>query len=182
VSTDGDHRRRPSLWPCARRGRKGRRRQARRARTAAAGTACRRTRPDRGLPGAREDPDGALVRADADPRLLPHPVHARPDALRRHRLVGLQPARGRLRVPARPHLHEPPARRRDQPRPAEDAGCAARGDAGAAGDVRGRDSPARAALPRARDAEPARVRGHLSASRGATRPVPAADVGGLPVA
>ncbi len=68
--------------------------------------------------------------------LLAHPVHARPDALRRHGLVGLQPARGRLRVPAGPDLRQPAARRRDQPRPAEDAGGAARGDAGAPGDVR----------------------------------------------
>ena len=67
-------------------------------------------------------------------RLLAHPVHARPDAVGRDRLVGLQPARGGLRVPARPDLREPPARGRDQPRPAEDAGRAARGDAGAAGD------------------------------------------------
>ena len=42
-----------------------------------------------------------------------------------------------------PDLHEPPARRRDQPRAAEDAGGAARGDAGAAGDDRGRDAAAR---------------------------------------
>ena len=39
----------------------------------------------------------------------------------------------RVRVPARPGLHQCPARRRDQPRAAEDAGRAARGDAGAPG-------------------------------------------------
>ena len=39
---------------------------------------------------------------------------------------------------AGPDLHEPAPRRRDQPRAAEDAGGAARGDAGAAGDDRGR--------------------------------------------
>ena len=37
-----------------------------------------------------------------------------------------------------PIFAQPPARRRDQPRAAEDAGRAARGDAGAAGDDRGR--------------------------------------------
>ncbi len=37
-----------------------------------------------------------------------------------------------------PDLHQPPPRRRDQPRPTEDAGRAARGDAGAAGHDRGR--------------------------------------------
>ena len=80
----------------------------------------------------------------------------------------------------RPGLHEPPPRRRDQPRPAEDAGRAARGDAGAAGDDRGRDAAARPPVPRARDAEPDRVRGHVPAARGAARPLPAAHVGGLP--
>ncbi len=49
----------------------------------------------------------------------------------------------RLRVPARADLHEPPPRRRDQPRPAEDAGGAPRGDAGAPGDDRGPHAPAR---------------------------------------
>ena len=38
----------------------------------------------------------------------------------------------------------------------------------------------RAAVPRARDAEPDRVRRHLSAARGAARPLPAAHVGRLP--
>ena len=79
-----------------------------------------------------------------------------------------------------PDLHEPAARRRDQPRAAEDPGGAARGDAGAAGDDRGHDAPARAAVPRPRDPEPDRVRGHLSAARGAARPLPAADGVRLP--
>ena len=106
--------------------------------------------------------------------LRAHPVHARPHADRRDRLVDLQPARARLRVPARADLRQPPPRRRDQPRPAEDAGRAPRGDAGAAGDERGRDAAARAPVPRARDAEPDRVRGHLPAAGGAARPLPAA--------
>ena len=80
-----------------------------------------------------------------------------------------------------PDLHEPPPRRRDQPRPAEDAGGAARGDAGAPGDERGPDTPAGAAVPRARDPEPDRARGHLPPARGTARPVPAADLGRLPV-
>ena len=106
----------------------------------------RRPRPARGLSGPGED----AARARRSPRspslrLPAHPVHARPDALRRHRLVDLQPAQRRLRVPARPDLRQPPARRRDQPRPAEDAGGAARGDAGAAGHHRGRHAPSRTA-------------------------------------
>ena len=104
--------------------------------------------------------------------VLAHPVHARPDALRRDRLVDLRPAERRVHVPAGPDLHQPAPRRRDQPRPAEDAGGAARGDAGAAGDDRGRDARARRAVHRARDAEPDRVRGHVSAAGGAARPLP----------
>ena len=41
--------------------------------------------------------------------------------------------------------------------------------------IEGDDARARAAVPRARDAEPDRVRGHLPAARGAARPLPAAD-------
>ena len=83
--------------------------------------------------------------------------------------------RERVHVPAGPDLRQPPPRRRDQPRPTEDAGRAPRGDAGAAGDDRGRDAAARRAVPRARDAEPDRVRGHVSAAGGAARPLPDAD-------
>ena len=104
-------------------------------------------------------------------RLLADPVHARPAPLRRHRRQRLQPARERVRVPARPGLRERPPRRRDQPRLAEDAGGPARGDAGEPGHDRRRDLPARAAVHRARDAEPDRVRGHLSAARGPARPL-----------
>ena len=73
-----------------------------------------------------------------------HPVHARPPADRRDRALGLQPADPRVRVPARAGLREHPARRRDQPRDAEDAVGAARGDGGAPGHGRRR---ARAPLP-----------------------------------
>ncbi len=70
-------------------------------------------------------------------RLRAHPVHARSHAVGRDRLVDLESARRRLRVPAWSDLHEPPPLRRDQPRSAEDAGGAPRGDAGAPGDDRG---------------------------------------------
>ena len=46
--------------------------------------------------------------------------------------------------------------------------------------IEGDDAPARAAVPRPRDAEPDRVRGHLPAARGAARPLPAADRRRLP--
>src|SRR5439155_2514569 len=48
------------------------------------------------------------------------------------------------------------------------------------GDDRGHDPPAGAAVPRARDAEPDRVRGHLSAPGSAARPLPAPNRGRLP--
>src|SRR5581483_11644818 len=155
-----------------RRGREGRLRQARAARARPDRASQRRSRPARGSARSREDAHRALVRAGDLAPLCADPVHARPHAGRRHRLPDLRPADDGLRLPARPRLREPPPRRRDQPRPAEDAGGAARGDAGAAGDDRERDPPARAAVPRACDAEPDRVRGDVPAARGAARPLP----------
>ena len=114
--------------------------------------------------GPREDARRALLRPGPQHALLADPVHARSHALGRDRLVDLEPARRRLRVPARADLHQPPPRGRDQPRSAEDPGGAPRGDAGAPGDDRGRDTPLRAAVSRDRDAEPDRVRGHVPAS------------------
>ena len=55
-----------------------------------------------------------------------------------------------------------PARRRDQPRDAQDPVGAARGDGGAHRDRRRRDAPAGGAVPGAGDDEPARSRGHVS--------------------
>ena len=49
-------------------------------------------------------------------------VHPRPDARRRHRLAGLRRAHRRVLVPPGPGVHQPAARRRDQPHAAEDAG------------------------------------------------------------
>ena len=79
----------------------------------------------------------------------------------------------------RPALHRPAARRRDQPHAPEDAVSAARGDAGGT-DRRGRDLPAAPPVPRAGDRQPRRVRGHLPAARGQTRPVPPAGQLRLP--
>ena len=72
-------------------------------------------------------------------------------------------------------LHRAPAGRRDQPHAAQDAGRAARGDAGAAVTIDGEIHHARRPLHRGRDPEPDRVRGHLSAARGAARPLPVQD-------
>ena len=80
-----------------------------------------------------------------------------------------------------PDLREPRARRRDQPRHAEDPELAARGDAGAPGHGRPQPLPARPAVLRARDAEPARDGGHVPPARGAAGPVPAQGHGPVPV-
>ena len=89
-------------------------------------------------------------------------------------LVGTRvyrPDRDRLRDRARAGLLQLPARRRDQPRAGEGAVGAARGDAGAAGDDRSQHVPGAEPVPRARDPEPDRVRGHVSAAGGAGRPI-----------
>ena len=70
-----------------------------------------------------------------------------------------------------PGLLQPAARRRDQPGAGQGAERAARGDAGAPGHHRARDLPRTQPVPRHGDAEPDRVRGHLSAARGAGRPL-----------
>ena len=74
-----------------------------------------------------------------------------------------------LRFVQRADLRADHPRRRDQPHAAQDAGGAARGDAGVPRHGRGPHLSARAAVLRARDAEPDRARRHLSAARGAAR-------------
>ena len=72
------------------------------------------------------------------------------------------------------------ARRRDQPRLAEDPVGAARGHGGAAGHGRRRLAPGRPPVHGHRDAEPDRAGGHVPAARGAARPVPHEDQPRLP--
>ena len=167
------------------RGRDPRRGRARGDRQAAAdrarphGAARRRARPDRGLPGLAKTLIARSVarvcsmkfsRIQFTPDLMPSDVTGSAIYDQRDAV---------FRVPARPRVRESPPRRRDQPRPAEDAGGAARGDAGAAGDGRRPHASARAAVHRARDPEPDRVRGHLPAARGPARPIPDAHLGRL---
>ena len=165
----------------ARRGRAGRRRQARGADAGAGrrswprGTCCSRTSPGsaRRWPRAPSRRRSGLdfARAQFTPDLLPAD------------LTGsflYDQRRGEFEFRRGPALHRAAAGRRDQPDPAEDPVRAARGDAGAPGHGRGRDLPAARALPRARDRQPDRVRGHLPAARGAARPVPAAGQLRLP--
>ena len=70
-----------------------------------------------------------------------------------------------------PDLRQRRARRRDQPRVAQDAVGPARVHAGAPRHRRRAHARAGAAVRRARHAEPGRVRGHLPAARGAGRPL-----------
>ena len=126
-----------------------------------------------GGPGSREDPDhqddgrrpGWIVRS--------RPVHARPRSVRPRRDADLPPAGGHLRHGARPRVLQLPPRGRDQPCAGEGAVGAPRGHAGAAGDDRPRDASGAVAVPGHGDAEPDRVRGDVSAARGADRPLPA---------
>ena len=77
-------------------------------------------------------------------------------------------------------LRQRRARRRDQPRHAEDPVRAAGGDGGAAGHGRRGAARGAAAVPGGGHAEPDRAGGHLPAARGAARPVPDAGRVGYP--
>ena len=136
-----------------------------------------------GVPGRRQDDDGARVRGGARALAQPRPVHARPAAGRHHRhdraLRGPRD-RAAAAVRARPGLLQPAARRRDQPRLAAHPERAAGGDAGADGDGRRHHAPAAAPVLGARHPEPDRDAGHLPAARGAARPLPAEAAVRLP--
>ena len=108
------------------------------------------------------------------------PVHARPRAGRPRRDADVPRAARTASTRARPGLLQLPARRRDQPRARQGAVGAARGDAGAAGHDRQGDPRRAVAVPRDGDAEPDRVRGHVSAARGAGRPLHAQGARRLP--
>ena len=77
-------------------------------------------------------------------------------------------------------LRQRGARRRDQPRLAEDPVRAARVHGRAPGHGRRHDLPARGAVPGDRHPEPGRDGGHLPAARGPARPVHGAGGHGLP--
>ena len=80
---------------------------------------------------------------------------------------------GRADLPRGPGLHQPAARRRDQPDAAQDPVRAAGGDGGGPGLGRRRLPQGARAVPGRRHPEPDRVRRHLPPARGAARPVPA---------
>ena len=77
-----------------------------------------------------------------------------------------------VRVPPRSGVHQPAARRRDQPGDAEGPVRAARGDAGTAGHGRRRHaSRSTAPFLVVATQNPIELEGHVSAARGAARPV-----------
>ena len=86
---------------------------------------------------------------------------------------------GQVPLSARADLRAAGARRRDQPRLAQGAERAARGDGGAPGDARRPVDAAARAVLRHRHAKSAGAGRHLSAARIAARPVPDARASGL---
>ena len=116
------------------------------------------------------------ARAGAGPLgLLPLPppaVHQRHAAQRRPRRHHLQRPRRGVRIQARPHLHQLPAGRRDQPHHAEDPVRAARSHERKPGHHRRPLAFPAAPLHGDRDAESGRASRHLSAARIAARPLP----------
>ena len=167
---DGRGRRRRAAAP--REHRDGRSREAGGDPARPRGADQRRPRPVRGRPGTAKT---VLARAIAGSieGAVPSRIQCTPD-LQPTDVTGLSVFDQRaaaVRVPAGPAVRERPAGRRDQPRDAEDAVGAARGDGRATGDGRRRHArPPRAVLPDG-DREPDRVRGHVPAARGAARPV-----------
>ena len=128
-----------------------------------------------GRAGPGEDAARPLARGPDVAELQPRAVHAGPHAERHHGhgdFAGDGSAgAARVRVCERADLREHRARRRNQPHPAEDPGRAAPGDAGAEGQRGQTQLRPRETVLRPRDAKPDRARGHVSAARGAARPV-----------
>src|SRR5712692_8947660 len=139
-----------------------------------------RTPPDRGPARRGQDHARARAREVARPAFPAHPVHQRHAARRHHRRLDLRARERRLQVPSRADLRPGDPRRRGQPRHAQDAVGAARGDGRAPGHRRRRDAQAARAVLRHRHAEPFRARRHLPAARVAARPLHDAHRARLP--
>ena len=122
-STDGTPHRRPCRpdGAGAVRGQEGHRRPGRAARAAGDRAARPRAHARRGRARPGQDA-GDQDAGRGDRRAVPaHPVHARPRARRPRRHPHLQPALRRVQDVARPGVHQPAARRRDQPRAGQGA-------------------------------------------------------------
>ena len=137
--------------------------------------------PAAGRPARRgQDHAGPHAGPLAGAGLQTHPVHQRPAAGGHHRLQRLPASGTAFFVHARPGLHADAAGRRDQPRLAQVAKCAAGGHGRASGLGGGRgSSPARTVL-RDRHPEPAGPDWHLPAARIAAGPLPDVRGAGLP--
>ncbi len=162
--------------------RKGGRRPGHERRADAGGAVRRRAHPARRSAGHGQDAAGAQLRPGGRARFRAHPVHAGPDARRHHRRQPVQFPDVELHADPRADLHRTAACRRDQPHAAQDPGCAARSDAGAAGDDRRRKPRAQRPVHGRRDSKPDRAAGRLSAARGAARPLPVQADGRLSLA
>ena len=140
----------------------------------------RGSRPRRGCSRGRQDLPGPGPRRLDRRQLAPHPVHARPAPLRRHRRHRVPPARRALRVPSRTGVRQRRARRRDQPGLAQNPVGPSRGHGRAAGHRR-RPPPRRApTVPGPGHPEPDRDGRYLPAARSPAGPVPGAADHGLP--
>ena len=132
------------------------------------------------IPGVGKSTLAQALATVAGPPLRPRAVHERPAAGRRAGRVDLRHAHAVVPLPSGPDLQFGRARRRDQPRTAEDAERAARGDGRAAGVAGRADATAARSLFRHRHPEPGRAGRRLSAARIAARPLPDGDRARLP--
>ena len=100
-----------------------------------------------------------------------HRFHARPDAFRRRRHDRLQPADRAVQHAHRADRGQRRARRRSESHAAQDAVGAAGGDGRRTRHDRRHSVSVAAAVLALRDAKPDRIRGNVSASRGAAGPL-----------
>ena len=128
-------------------------------------------RPDRELPGLGKTLLVRVLGRAIGLLVQSHPVHARPDAFRRHRLADLRRTVERFPFPARPGLHPAPAGGRDQSGARQDSLGAPGDHAGEPGDGRRRELSDRAAVLGDGDPEPDRIGRDVQLARGPARSV-----------
>ena len=131
------------------------------------------------IPGVGKTTLAQTLARIARPQVPPHPVHQRPAAGRHPRQFHFRPRQRRVRLSPGPALRAGRPDRRNQPRHAQDAERAARGDGGTPGHGRRRDAPPARAVLRHRHAKPAAPDRHLPAAGIAARPLPHAHRAGL---
>ena len=173
-------RRRPRLWDDLRAlGGAGRRRRGRAAAADRDRAARRRPRPARGRPGHRQDAARPRRRPRAGPADGPHPGHARPPPVRRHRAPACSSPAGLRFVPGPvfTNLLLVDEINRATPR-TQSALLEAMQERQVS--IEGTTHRLPGPVPRPRDPEPGRVRGHVRAAPGPARPVPAAGPHRLP--